>query len=311
MRLQQLHLLLTIVQTGSLRASAEILNVTQPALTKALRQLEDEFGTALVLRTPKGVRLTPAGDLLAARAATVVRELARAREEVAWHTQHAQACVVVGVSPSAAILLTPGTVARFGARWPQVRVRVVDSLYPHVLAQVRAGELDLAVGPLPVEGVGRDLVVQPLFDSPQVIAARRDHPLARCKQLAGLADAAWVLTGPTGGPGDPAHLHFETRGLPAPKVRLECESFSTLLALMPSLDVVGVMPRGFFDRYGPRTDLVALPIEDALPSTTMHILSRADGPLTLPAQRLLDAFVQEAREVRAGTAANWSRRATR
>lgn len=311
MRLQHLHLLLTIVQTGSLRGSAEILNVTQPALTKALRQLEDEFGAALVLRTPKGVRLTPAGDLLAARAATVVREISRAREEVAWHTQHAEASVTVGVSPAAAILLAPGTVARFGARWPQVRVRVVDSLYPRVLAQVRAGELDLAVGPLPVEGVGRDLVVQPLFDSPQVIAARRGHPLGRCQNLAGLVGAAWVLTGPTGGPGDPVHLHLEALGLPAPKVHLECESFSTLLALMPRLDILGVMPQGFFERYGPRTDLVALPIKDALPGTTIHILSRADSPLTLPAQRLLDAFVQEARELRTGQPLQRARGVTR
>lgn len=301
LRLQHLHLLLTLAQTGSLRASAQLLNVTQPALTKALRQLEDEFGTALVLRTPKGVRLAPAGELLAARAANVVRELARAREEVAWHTQHAEASVTVGVSPAVAIVLAPGALARFGARWPQVRVRVIDSLYPRVLAQVRAGELDLALGPLPLEGVGRDLVVQPLFDSQNVIAARRGHALANCSRLDQLADAVWVLTGPAGGPGDPIHLHLEARGLPKPRVQLECESFSTLLALMPSLDVVGIMPLRFFDRYGPRTDLVQLPIEDELPRTTIHVLSRADGPLTLPAQRLLDAFVQEASDLRLRT----------
>jgi DNA-binding transcriptional LysR family regulator len=311
MRLQHLHLLLALAQTGSLRASAQAMNVTQPALTKALRQLEEEFGTALVVRTPKGVRLAPAGELLAARAATVVREIERAREEVAWQTKHAQARVTVGVSPVAAILLAPGAMARFGARWPQVRVRVIDSLYPRVLAQVRGGEFDLAIGPLPPEGVGRDLVVQPLFDSQNVIAARHDHPLARCTRLAQLANASWVLTGPAGGPGDPLHLHLEERGLPEPKIRFECESFSTLLALMAELEVVGVMPRGFFERYGPRTDLVALPIEDVLPSTTIHILTRADSPLTLPAQRLLDAFVQEARAVRTGALAGRVRGARR
>ncbi|MGN5477064.1 LysR family transcriptional regulator [Cupriavidus basilensis] len=179
MRLQHLHLLLAIAQTGGLRASAQVLNVSQPALTKALRQLEEEFGAALVLRTPKGVRLTPAGELLAARAGNAVRELERAREEVAWHLRHAQAQVTVGVSPVAAILLAPGAVARFGARWPQVRLRVRDTLYPRALEQVRAGELDVALGPLPTEGAGRDLLVQPLFDSQIVIAARRSHPLAR------------------------------------------------------------------------------------------------------------------------------------
>ena len=66
---------------------------------------------------------------------------------------------------------------------------------------------------------------------------------------------------------------------------------------MPHLDVIGLMPRGFFERYGPRTDLVELPIEDPLPDTTIHIVARAGAPLTLPAQRLLDAFVHEAREL--------------
>jgi LysR family transcriptional regulator, regulator of abg operon len=300
MRLQHLHLLLSLAQSGSLRASAQLLNVTQPALTKALRQLEDEFGAALVLRSPKGVRLTPVGELLAARAATVVRELARAREEVAWHTQPAQASIALGVSPVAGILLTPGAVARFNARWPQVRIRVVDALYPRSLAQLRSGELDLAVGPLPAEGPGRDVLAQPLMASQDVIVARRGHPLARSRHLADLADARWVLTGPAGGPGDPVHLPFEALGLPRARVVLECESFSTLLALMPTLDLVGVMPRGFVERYGPRMGLVALPIDDPLPQTVIHVLSRADTPLTLPAQRLLDALVQEAREVQAG-----------
>jgi len=297
LRLQQIQLLVTLAETGSLRASAEVLNVTQPALSKSLRLLEEEFGTALVQRSAKGVRLAPAGELLATRAANILREITRAREEVQWHLRHATALVTIGLSPAAAILLAPGAMARFSARWPQVRIRVRDALYPFALRQLRAGELDLAIGPLPVEGVGADLVVQPLFDSQDVIAARRGHPLARETRLAGLSGAAWVLTGPAGGPGDPARLRLETLGLKTPRVHLECESFSTLLGLMPDLDVVGILPRGFFERYGPRNDLVELPIEDPLPKTTIHSVSRSDAPLTLPAQRLLDAFMQEAREL--------------
>ncbi len=67
MRLQHLQLIVALAEVGSLRAAASRLNVTQPELTKALRQLEDEFAGPLVHRTPKGVQLTLAGDLLAAR----------------------------------------------------------------------------------------------------------------------------------------------------------------------------------------------------------------------------------------------------
>lgn len=295
MRLQHLHLLVTLADTGSLRAAAEVLNVTQPALSKSLRQLEEEFGTTLVQRSAKGARLAPAGELVAARAATIVRELARAREDVAWHMRHLTGLVTLGVSPAVAILLAPKAIARFRSRWPQVRLRIRDALYPNALRQLRAGELDLALGPLPVEGVGPDLVVQPLFDSQDVIVARRGHPLAKARRLADLAGAAWVLTGPAGGPGDPVRLGFEALGLATPQVYMECESFSTLLGMMPQLDVVGIVPSGFLERHGPRSDLIALPIQDPLPNTTIHAVARADAPLTLPARHVLDAFVQEAR----------------
>jgi LysR family transcriptional regulator, regulator of abg operon len=299
MRLQHLQLILAIAEAGTLRAAAGRMNVTQPALTKALRQLEDEFGTAMVLRSPKGVRLTPAGELLAARAASALRELDRAREEVAWQLRHARARVTVGVSPAAAITLMPGALARLRARWPQVQVGVVDALYPRALTMVRAGELDLAAGPLPPDGAGHGLRVVPLFDAQQILVARAGHPLAHARRLADLEQAAWVVTGPPNGPGDPAHLGFDRLGLATPPVVLQCESFSTLVALMPSVDAVGIMPQGFFDRYAGRMGLVRLPIDDPLPRVTLHAVWRADAPLTALAARLLDALEVEARGVRA------------
>lgn len=299
-RLQHLHLILALAETGSLRAAATRLNVTQPALTKALRQLEEELGTAMVLRTPKGVRLTAAGDVLAARAASAVRELDRAREEIDWQLRHAHVGVSVGVSPAAAIVVLPGALARLRARWPQVRVSVLDAIYPRALTMLRTGEIELAIGPLPAGGAGRDLRVQALFDAQQVLVVRAGHPMAQVRRLAELAQADWVVTGPRHGPGDPQHLGFEALGLPVPPVTLHCESFSTLVAVMPSVDVVGIMPAGFYDHYAGRLGLVKLPIDDPLPRVTLHAAWRADGPLTTTATRLLDALEQEARGVRGG-----------
>lgn len=300
MRLQHLQLVLTLARTGSLRAAAEELNVTQPALTKALKQLEDEFGTALVLRTPKGVRLAPAGELLAARAATVLREVERAREEVAWFAHNERSAVTVGVSPAAALLLAPGALARFQARWPSVTVRLTDALYPKSLERLRSGELDMALGPLPSAGPGHDLRAVELLHSASVIVTQRSQPLRRARRLRELTGARWVLTGPPRGPGDPTHLGFERQGLAPPRVVLECDSFSTLLALLPTMDALAVVPRHFFDIHGPRIGLVALDIEESLPPTMIHLATRAESPLTVPSQRLRDAFEQQARDVQAG-----------
>lgn len=303
MRLQQLHLILALAQAGSLRAAAQTLNVTQPALTKSLHQLENEFATPLVLRTPKGVRLTPAGELVRARAAAVLREIERAREEVAWQMRHAHARVSVGVSPAAALLLAPGALARLRARWPQVRAALVDALYPRALAMVRDGEVDIAVGPLPPEGVGPDLQVQALFDGQTSMVVRGGSPHAGARELADLIDAPWVLAGPAGGPGDPRHLDFDGRELPPTAITLECASFSTLLAVLPSMDAVALVPAGFYEHHGPRLGLVRLPITKGLPRVTLHAVWRADTPLTAPASTLLDALEQEARRLRTATAA--------
>jgi DNA-binding transcriptional LysR family regulator len=296
MRLQQLELLTTLAQQGSLRAAAEVLNVTQPALSKSLRQLEEEFGTTLVQRSAKGVRLAPAGELLAARAITVLREIDRARADIARHMGSLSGRITIGLSPAVAILFAPGAVARTGARWPKVRICLRDALYPQALHQLRSGELDFVLGPVPASGVGHDLVRQTLFHSQEVIAARKGHPLSQVTRLADLTEARWILTGPAQGPGDPAHLHFQSLGLPEPVVDLQCESFSTLLGLMPALDVIGIMPRSFLDRHGERAGLIALPIQDPLPVTSIYAVTRANEPLTLPAQDLLEAFLQEARE---------------
>lgn len=184
MRLEQLRLMQTLSTCGSLRAAAQALNVTQPALTKALRLLEEEFGAPLVHRTPKGVRLTPAGVLVAARASTVVREIERAHQDVAWQMRHAASKVAICVSPAAAITVLPGALARLRLRWPQVHVQVIDAVYPRALTMLRAGEVDLAIGPLPPAGVGHDLRVQPLFDSQYVLVVRRGNPLASARTLA-------------------------------------------------------------------------------------------------------------------------------
>lgn len=300
MRLQQLQLILALAHTGSLRAAALHLNVTQPALSKALRLLEEEFGAPLVVRTPKGARLAPAGELLAARAAIVLREIERAREEIAWQTHHSQARVSIGVSPVASSVLLPGALARLHARWPQVVVRIIDTLYPDSLTLVRNGDIDIALGPLPADGAGSDLHVQTLFESQLVLVVREGHPKASARALAELVESGWVITGPDHGPGDPRVLGFAESGLAVPRPWVECESFSSLLAIIGKLDLIGIMPLKYFELHGANMGLLRLEIEAPMPSNAVHAIWRADVPLTIPTRNLLDALDQEAFAARAG-----------
>lgn len=132
-----------------------------------------------------------------------------------------------------------------------------------------------------------------------MLVVRRGHPLAGARRLAELQQAAWLLTGPRGGPGDPRQFGFERLGLAVPRVVLECESFSTLVGVMPGLDAVAVMPESFYYSYAAALGIVSLAIEDPLPYVTLHAAWRADAPLTAPATHLLDAIEEESRGLRA------------
>lgn len=294
MRLEQLQLILTLLTTGSLRGAAEKLHVTAPALTKALQQLEDEFGAALVTRSAKGVRLTQAGELLAARASRALREIERAREEVNWCVQHGKATLTIASSPAAAFHLLPGALSRLRSRWPQIQIRVLEVLYPTGLTMLRSGEVDLCVGPLPPDGIGRDLCRQGLFDVQLVLIARQGHPLAAAESLHQIQGAEWINTGSPGGPGDPIHLKFNELGLTPPQVTLTCESFTTLLAMLTSIDSLALVPESFFTIYGRKIGLICLPITDPLPCIKVSAAWRADAPLTTPATFLLDSLELEA-----------------
>ena len=194
-------------------------------------------------------------------------------------------------------MLAAPAVARFHDRWPEVRVRLVDALYPKALRQLRGSEVDFALGPLPGVGMGRDLHALPLLHSPTVIVARRGHPLLKATTLAGLAGASWILSGPQLGPGDPVQLGMEQRGLGAAQVTMECESFATLLAVLPHTEALAVVPRRFFESHGPQSSLEVLKIAEDLPVTTLHLFTRTDAPLTVPAQRLVNAFKDEAEAI--------------
>lgn len=290
MRIEQLRLIQTLSSAGSLRAAAEVMHVTAPALTKALQQLEEEFGAVLVARSPRGARLTPAGELVAARAAIVLREIDRAREEVSWHTQHGEAALTLACSPAAAVEVLPGALARLRARWPQIRVRVLEAVYPRSVTMLRTGEVDLMVGPLPADGFGRDLCRQSLFEAPQVVIARASHPWTAARSLADIQDADWINTGPPGGPGDPARLNFRALGLRTPKLMLSCESFSTLTALLPQVDALALVPESFYRSYARHHGLVSLDLDHPGLVLTVFATWRADAPLTTPAAFVLDAL---------------------
>ena len=202
MKVQHIQVLVAIADHGSLRAAAAALGKSQPALTQALQQAEEELGVAIFNRTSRGVEVTELGERILGRARTIASEIGRLDEEVAQLRGEQVGAVHVCVSPLAAVRIMPRALTLFRKSWPMVDVRLTSGLFPGALKPLREGRTDLLIGPAPPAGMAHDIAVEHLIDTPIQVVTAATSPLLRARSLAELREAQWIMIGAPGGPGD-------------------------------------------------------------------------------------------------------------
>lgn len=242
MKLAALQALVTAVEDGSLRGAARRLGVSQPALTKMIRELEIELAAPLLVRTSQGVVPTAQGQVLFERAQRVAKELREATEQISQLGGQMRGELNIGAVPVAVLLLIPEALRTFGRDFPDIKLRVSEELYFAQLQRLRSGQVDIAVGGIPTGLASGEFVTEELMTTTMVVVARKGSPRAKARRLEQLADAKWVYTGASTDTGYAAQL-FERHGLPTPAVGAVVDSTLTLLALVGTGDYVGLLPR--------------------------------------------------------------------
>jgi LysR family transcriptional regulator of abg operon len=291
MRLTQIRDYLAVIDTGSFRAAARALGLSQPALTKSIRQLEEELGAVLVTRSVRGVQATEFGRAFLARARAVSADLRRAREEIAQLRGARAGSLTIGTAPGPALDLLPRALPLLRARWREASVRVIDVAPPEVLPGLREGLLDLALSVRfgPLREIASDCVAEPLYTIQPVIIARRGHPLAAARSLIELVEAEWVRTG---APGNTPALPqaFEAAGLPPPRYRVDCQSFLALPEFVAQSDLLAVVPWQIAARESAAGRIVSLKVREPLPAREITLFRRADVPLTPIARECVEVL---------------------
>ncbi|GAB3481828.1 LysR family transcriptional regulator [Polaromonas eurypsychrophila] len=180
--LQQLQAFVAVAERGSFRAAAEQIHLSAPALSRRIDKLETILGARLFNRTTREVDLTPLGRVFLERARAALDDLESAMLGISDIAASRSGRVTVACVPSAAINFLPSVVSSFSARYPLIRIRVVDEAAGLVLASVISGESDFGITFMSslVPGVDFD----PIHTDPFVLAVRREHPLAARKNLA-------------------------------------------------------------------------------------------------------------------------------
>jgi LysR family nitrogen assimilation transcriptional regulator len=167
MELRSIQYFVQVADEGCITRTADKIGIAQPALTRHIKQLEAELGTQLLMRLPRGVRLTTSGRDFLDHARTIMLEVSRASKHVRGNAQTPNGKVVMGTSPTLAPLLLPGCVARARQQCPTVTLQVVEGFSPQLLDALLTGRLDLAVMTNPPRTTA--LTLTPLCSEPLVV----------------------------------------------------------------------------------------------------------------------------------------------
>jgi LysR family transcriptional regulator of abg operon len=286
-KLQTLQALLCIEAVGSLRAAAQQLHTSQPALSAAIQQLETELCAPLLVRTRRGVTLTTFGQAFIKRARLIVAESQRAHDEIRQLRGHWEGQVSFSTSPAVGLQVLPKALASFAHEFPKVTVRVRDGLYPAVAAGLRDGSLDFALTAANRHDIDEDLECEALFVSEVVIVARKGHPLSHARHLHELQDCAWVYSSAPRGPGAVIEEAFRSHALPPAKFAMACESFLVLPGIISQTDWLTTMPLAMYERNALQDGLCRIEVEEPLRNLTIYALRRHDMPLTPASESLI------------------------
>lgn len=169
MDLRSIRYFVQIAELGSITRASEHLGIAQPALSRHVRSVEHELGTQLLVRLPRGVRLTGAGLQFLDHCRRIVRELGRARQELRTSSEVPRGRVTLGLSPTTGPMLLPGVLDRVRRQCPQVRLKVVEGFSTQLYDSLLTGRVDLAV--LTSPAASRALRLLPLLSEPIVVLA--------------------------------------------------------------------------------------------------------------------------------------------
>jgi len=248
-RLRHLSCFVVVAQERTLARAAERLHLSQPAVSKTLTELERLAGHQLVERSRAGTQLTEAGERFLRYAVDVTRALDSAAAALTESEPQRYPIVRVAALPTAAGGLLAQAIARLRARRPHAGVRVQTGHNPDLLAALRAGEADFAVGRIAEPAMMTGVSFELLYAESLAVVTRPEHRLAALapagRPVSVLSLLSYPLVIPSTGtaPRHDVEGLFEAQGIALPPGRTETQSVSVARALTLLSDTVWITPQ--------------------------------------------------------------------
>ncbi|EAM4052000.1 LysR family transcriptional regulator [Salmonella enterica subsp. enterica serovar Berta] len=290
-RLRHLHTFVAVAQQGTLGRAAETLNLSQPALSKTLNELEQLTGTRLFERGRLGAQLTVPGEQFLTHAVKVLDALNTAGQALNRKEEASADVVRVGALPTAALGILPAAIGRFHQQQKSTSLQVATMNNTMLLAGLKSGEIDLGIGRMSDPELMGGLNYELLFLESLKLVVRPGHPLLQ-ETITLSRVMEWpVVVSPKGTvPRQNAEALLQSQGCKMPAGCIETLSASLSRQLTVDYDYVWFVPSGAVKEDLRQATLVSLPVPTQSAGEPIGILTRVDIPLSTGAQMLIAAI---------------------
>ncbi|MBP1844908.1 DNA-binding transcriptional LysR family regulator [Rhizobium petrolearium] len=286
------QIMLECARRGSLGAAANALNMTQPAITRMLKRLEDSYGVPLFERTTRGVVPTVFGDALLPYAKLVVSEIGNASDVIQQMQGASRGVVRIGGVASVVSGFIITVIREMRKQHPEVQYQIIEDLEDRVLEALKGGTVDIAISPEPY--LDDDIVIATpdiLHDTVSVFA-RCDHPIVRRDHvtLEEAADFDWALPPP----GTPTvrewQRRFHDNALEPNAPSIISRSVPVLKAAVLSESLFCWMPLPLVREEVERGEMARVNVPELDWQRTFRVYRRKKGLMTPPTANLLQAI---------------------
>ena len=285
MRSEDLRAFVILADTGNFRAAAELLNITQPALTRRIQKLESLLGVELMTRSTRRVELTAAGIQFLQKARSIVLDIESAVIDLREAVSRSHGQLRIGCLPTVGMALLPPVLERYAAAHPRIAFRIVDGNALDVLRMVHSGQVDI--------GLGMNLDSDPnlSFELLRVedigIICRHDHPVASMGRLrwADIRHFPFAFN-----VGESGNWLLIKRRLRDHDVQLnwrhEIQSLFSILMVAKSGGILSPAQGGFIEALG-LDDLVFRPVAEPAIRREIMLIERREVPRSVHLERFV------------------------
>lgn len=294
LRLKHLRLIEALERHGSLRKASQELNISQPAASKILQDLEDLLGVQLFDRAARAVEINDFGRFVARYARRVLGETQRFGMDLETLVQSGHGTVSVGAIMVTAAALMPAAVAELKSTWPGTMVRLVESSSDNLLPALARSEFDFVVGRLvhASDAVEFDLI--PLNDEPLCIFTARAVKLPRgLRTLADLHAMQWVIQDSPTPTRRLIENAFAAEQLTLPPHVVQTSSVYAMLNLVRKSGMIGVLPRAMVLNEGDRFKVLPVALQGKL--SPYGVITRKGVELSPQSSALIEILIKLAK----------------